>query len=419
MKKRRHKKIDVCKLCERLKMAFLRKFSQSKYWQIQWVSRDANGRRVWKTRTTGETDFNKATEILKIFEAAQSGRLARERINSIIKAAGLRPIYEDVKLENLWEWYNSHCEMNGDTRTQRDKRNTLFRFIEWCKANHPEIEQVREVSLGIASEYWKSLADEHKSANTRNNNLSALNSIWGDIHAPMELDINPWKAIKRDRGGSIKYLPFTLEELDKLRESARNYKGYGIESHFWMIAIEIGFYTGLRLGDIATLDWEELPLDENYLILEPNKTRHWGDDRVTVHSLSLPWVKMLPPRKGKGYLFPLAAKAYREKNLSREFKEIALHAGIEIDREPAEGERRQGKVKLKCFHSLRHTFATIMLSNGVSQDELKNQGNWNGTDVINQHYNHAKLELAKQSADKIANVMKKISASDTTHSRRS
>ncbi len=399
-------------------MAYLRKYAQSKYWQIQWVYRDENGRRVWRSVSTGETQYDRAREVLEVFEAAQSKRLARDRINHIIQSAGMKPMFIDVKLKDLWEWYSSHCEMTGDTRTQRDKRNTLTRFIEWCKDNHPEIEQVREITLGIASEYWKSLADDHKSASTRNNNLSALNSIWSDIHAPMELEANPWKAIKRDRGGSIKYLPFTLDELDKLRKSARKFKGYEIESDFWATAIEIGFYTGLRLGDIATLEWEEIPIDDNYLILKPNKTRHWGEDRVSVHSLSLPWVKMLPPRQEKGYLFPLAAKAYKEKNLSREFRDIALLAEIEIDREPTDGERRQEKVKLKCFHSLRHTFATIMLSNGITQEELKNQGNWNGTDVIDQHYNHAKLLQAKQAAEKIAEVMKKVSANDTTHSQR-
>ena len=405
-------KWNVCYMCVRVKMAYLRKFPNSKYWQVQWVCRDANGRRVWRTRSTGQTDYDKAMAVLEIWEAAEVGRLARDRINNIVQSAGLKPIFTDVDLKDLWEWYNSHCEMVGDAKTQRDKRNTLNRFIEWCKINHPEIKQVREVSLSIASEFWKSLADSQKAASTRNNTLSALNSIWSDIHAPMELDDNPWKAIRRDRGGSIKYCPFTLDELDKLRESARKYKGYEIEKEFWPTAIEIGFYTGLRLGDIATLDWEELSQDDNFLILKPNKTKHWNEDRVTVHSLSLPWVKMLPPRKESGSLFPLAAEVYKDKNLSREFTNIALAAGIEIDREPNAGERRQRKVKLKCFHSLRHTFATIMLSNGISEEELKNQGNWNGIDVINQHYNHAKLALAKQSALRIADVMKKIPMRD-------
>ncbi len=398
-------------------MAFLRKFRYSKFWHIQWSSFDERGHWITHTRSTGEENYDRAMELLMIFESAQDGRLLRDRINGLIKSAGLKPIFIDVDLKDLWEWYVLHCDMTGGKRTQKDKKNTLFRFIDWCNANHPEIRQVREVSLGIASEFWKSLAENHKSASTRNNNLSALNSIWSDIQAPMELDTNPWKAIRRDRAGSIKYLPFTLEELNKLRESARHYKRYNIEDDFWSIAIEIGYYTGLRLGDIATLDWEELPVEEEFLILKPNKTRHWGDDRVTVHSLSLPWVKMLPPRQKSGCLFPLAAKAYKEKNLSREFKNIALLAGIEIDREPQEGERRQEKVKLKCFHSLRHTFATVMLSNGITQEELKNQGNWNGTDVIDQHYNHAKLALAKQSAMKIAAVMKKIPMKDTTPSQ--
>lgn len=43
-----------------------------------------------------------------------------------------------------------------------------------------------------------------------------------------------------------------------------------------------------------------------------------------------------------------------------------------------------------------------MLKAGLTETELRDQGNWSGTDVIHGHYNHAKMELAKNAARKIA-----------------
>ena len=398
-------------------MAYLRKSPHSRFWQMQWVSRNSDGKRVWRVRSTGQTNYDKAMEYVKIFEAAKKRRIERDRINSIVQAAGMRQIFIEVNLEDLWEWYISHCEVTGNERTKKDKQNVLIRFVEWCKKVHPEIERVRDLTLHIVSEFWVSLANDGKSASTRNNTLSALCSIWSEIQAPMELEINPWKTIKRDNGVSVKYQPFTLEELELLRQTAREYKSsIEIESNFWEIAIEIGFCTGLRVGDIATLEWEEIPIESDYLVLKPNKTKHWDSDRVTVHSLLMPWVKMLPQRQDSGYIFPLAAKMYECQKLSSDFSKLALKAGIKLDREPEKGERRQRKVKLKCFHSLRHTFATIMLESGISEEELVNQGNWNGKEVINHHYNHAKLELAKKSANKIAEIMQKVTPLENARS---
>lgn len=374
-------------------------------WHIQWQERGTAGKWRARSRSTGTGDYAEANRLLKIFNDAQAGRIVEDRITELVKAAGVEGVRENPELSQLWQWYLSHCDVSGAEAQRRDRENALTRFIKWLDGVHPEVRRVREVTLRIASEYWKHLANEGRSASTRNNNLSMLNTIWANIHAPMELDANPWAAIRRDQGGSIRYQPFTLDELNELRKAASAFRGT-VEADFWPAAIETGLFTGLRLGDIATLDWEELQFGEGYLILCPNKTRHWDPDHVAVHSLTLPWVKLLPERRAGGPLWPLAADSYIRKQLSQEFTAIAKSAGIAVDREPEEGERRSMKVKVKCFHSLRHTFATLALQRGVSQDELKNQGNWSGTRVIDAHYNHAKMELAKKAADKIAEIMK-------------
>ena len=389
-------------------MAYIIKERYSRYYYICWTEK-VDGKTVWRRRSTRETDRDKAQEYLDIFNNVRSGRARRDRLTELIRQAGMNTIAEEVELSALWEWYTSHCELSGAAKQQRDRHNALCRFIEWLRKQHPEFTRVQEVSLRLASEYWQSLADKGDAPSTRNNNLSALNTIWGAIQAPMELPVNPWAAIKRDTHGSIPYQPFTREELEALRKAARTFKSQNAEESYWPAAIEMGYYTGLRLGDIATLTSNELRTEDDFLVLVPNKTRHWGDDRVAVHSLALPWVRMLPPiiEDSDAYIWPKAAESYQAGKLSEEFTAIAKSAGIQLDREAEEGERRTKAVRLKTFHSLRHTFATDALKAGMTESELRDQGNWSGTDVIHGHYNHAKMELAKKAAKKVAVLFQK------------
>jgi integrase len=375
-------------------------------WQIRWVERDASGRRHWRSKTTGTRDRDEAQKKLELFEDARRRRIDRGRMAEILRTAGVSDVPEDVLLERLWDWYAGHCDVTGEARQVRARRAALNRFIDWLWSAHPELKTTREVTLKVASEYWKYMEEKKLSPSTRNNNLSALNTVWAAVHAPMELDSNPWSAIRRDRGGSVRYLPFTGEELAGLRREAAAYRSSMAEDGFWPAAVEMGYYTGLRLGDIASLDWAEVMDDGDFLVLVPDKTRRWGDDRVAVHSKSLPWVGMLPPPAESGLVWPRAAASMEAGNLSREFTAIAVLAGIRLDREPGEGERRTGSVRLKCFHSLRHTFATEALRRGVSEEELKEQGNWASVGVISGHYNHAKLEQAKKAALKVAETMR-------------
>ena len=387
-------------------MAFIFKPFGIKNYQIRWAERDAAGRRVWRTHSTGTDDREEAQRLLALFEEAASRRLTRRRMADVLRAAGMADVPEDVELEALWDWYVQHCDVSGEERQRRDRRSALQRFIAWTRRDHPEVKTIREVTLKIATEYWKHMESRNLSPSARNNNLSLLNMVWSAVHAPMELESNPWSAIRRDRGGSVRYEPFTPKEMAALRREAAAFRSTMAEDGFWPAAIEMGYYTGLRLGDIATLDWSEITEDEDFLILTPSKTRRWGDDRVAVHSKSLPWVSLLPPQGVTGAVWPKAADANFHRNLSREFTEIALKAGIRLDREAADGERRTGSVRLKCFHSLRHTFATELLRRGVKEDVLKDQGNWSNVDVIDAHYNHAKLEQAKAAARKVAEAMK-------------
>lgn len=381
-------------------MASIYRQRNSRYWYITWMEK-VNGRWVHRQRSTHMASKSDALKVLVEFENARMGRSIRAGIESIMESAGA-PHKRSFPLSELWKWYTTNCEVSGNPKQIRSRQGFMGAFLLWLNSSHPEICLVEEVTQKLASEYWTFLARQDRSASTRNNCLSALNVVWHSVQASLDLPMNPWSSIRRDLGGSVRYEPFTLDEIKALISATEKLQGSVSDSNFWKAAIEMGFYTGLRLGDIATLEYSELGVEDNFLVLLPNKTRRWGSDHVAVHSLSLPWVRLLPSLSGSGHVFPKAASAYASGSLSREFTAIARLAGITVDREPVPGERRVRNVRLKCFHSLRHSYATYLLKSGLTENELKQQGNWSDTRVISDHYNHAKLDAARRIAEKVS-----------------
>ena len=201
-------------------MAFVTKQRGSQFWYICWAER-IDGKTHWLKRSTGEIDREKAQQLLELFQSVKEGRAKRDRLAELIRAAGIQAVAQEVDLADLWDWYVSHCDVSGAERQRRDRLNALNRFIAWMSKKHPEYRRVQEISLRLAFEYWQVLAEKGDAPSTRNNNLSALNTIWSSIQAPMELPLNPWSAIKRDSSGSIPYQPFTAAELAALRAAAR------------------------------------------------------------------------------------------------------------------------------------------------------------------------------------------------------
>lgn len=176
--------------------------------------------------------------------------------------------------------------------------------------------------------------------------------IWSEENG--YLKTNPWKGVKIPKDFSEKEIKvFTKEEISLLLE-AKHYQQVKKDM------IILGYRTGMRIGEILTLRWDDINFNEGFItvkrtlsgyknnvpeITEP-KTRK-SRRRIDLDKVTL---KMLTKRKynSEGYVFcKKDGNIYSRQaiNLPRMCRSIGI--------EP------------RSFHSLRHTHATILLAAGI------------------------------------------------------
>src|SRR6202011_6023622 len=103
------------------------------------------------------------------------------------------------------------------------------------------------------------------SAKTVNHDLKALKMLFKSARRDSAITDDPTEfveAVRKERGMKIKR-PFTLPELLSVLDLANDE---------WRSMILFGLYTGQRLGDIATLRWNNIDLLRGELRLSTRKT---------------------------------------------------------------------------------------------------------------------------------------------------
>jgi integrase len=140
--------------------------------------------------------------------------------------------------------------------------------------------------------------------------------------------------VRRERASQIKR-SFTLPELRSVLELA---------SDEWRSMILFGLYSGQRLGDVATLRWNNLDLLRNELRLSTRKT-------------------------GKTMILPLAVeRQHKTGNLSNQFADLLAAAGLREKKNHKSAGKGRGSrrdVEALSFHSLRRTATTMLHEDGV------------------------------------------------------
>jgi integrase len=175
----------------------------------------------------------------------------------------------------------------------------------------------------------------------------------------------------------------------------------------WKGAILCGFYTGLRLKDVADLKWESIDTGLTKIELVPAKTRRKKRNRkvlLPIHPVFAAWLKKQTRGIGKAPVFPsLVGKSGGGKSgLSMAFKRIMDHAGIQgrILRERNGEGRSQSSLS---FHSLRHSFNSALANAGVAQ-EIRQKLTGHASAAMNEVYTHRELEPLRKAVAQLPRI---------------
>lgn len=206
---------------------------------------------------------------------------------------------------------------------------------------------------------------ERVSSGTAKNLTDCLRAAFNRAVEAQVIENNPFRNVtpgKINRADKQERRAFTMEEVRRLTE---------ILPGEWPDMIRVCLYTGgQRLGDIATLRWEQVNLKGGLIAMTTEKTKRRMNKPI------LAPLKDVLERRRKNqvseYIFPLAAMRYaqagnRVSKLSIEFNNLLKqHGFIESKKETKAGARRN--MAELSFHSLRATAVTALRLAGVPAD---------------------------------------------------
>ena len=384
-------------------MASVHKFPhKSKYWFGFFTS--ADGKRYM--RSTKETNKNKALETAMTWE-----RLARGNPNEAHFRKVAADIYQTMAGKPLhfhscggWlaSWLKS--TKNSVAAGTYDKySSTIEDFRSFLgKADEGPLAAVSPTEI---TAYRDELQKRGLAATTINVNVGR--TINGAFEAARKLGyitVNPCAAVKpvRDNVRGAKKDIFRPEQIDALLEASKDTS--------WEGMILCGLATGLRLGDIARLEWGQIDLRAGVLKLTAQKTG--GTQTIPLHTNFQAWLKNQTRGIGKAPVFPdlHGKKSGGCSGLSATFKKLMETAGVlgtivrrgVGDRSNIEGNKaRTGRqTSSLTFHSLRHTATSQMANAGIEADQRK-AITGHSDDRVHDRYTHYEMDTLKEAVKKI------------------
>jgi len=168
-----------------------------------------------------------------------------------------------------------------------------------------------------------------------------LAELWGyrPNHSNPCLHIKKYSENKRERFLSQDEISRLMSALDEEEQDNPN--------PWPLYAIRLLLLTGCRLNEILTLKWEEVDLDNNCLRLRDSKT---GKKLVYLSSIAIELFNSIPQEAGNPFIICGGKEGAHLINLQKPWRRIRAKVALNDVR----------------IHDLRHTFASIAASNGLS-----------------------------------------------------
>ena len=281
-----------------------------------------------------------------------------------------KEITGDCDLLESWKVY-IECPDAGNpcARRMEQEKSKWENFVTFLrevrgKQKFSEIEDIDAVAyINYIKEKGRYIMEEKQgkkkasklSGNSINEFIAVCSKICKVLCTKFKIAINPFSKVRKVKKEQTERLPFTADEIHDMIESVNAQNFNIIIKHLVMV----GLFTGLRKGDICTLHWSEIDMDNRMI----NKTQSKTGTKVKI-PIALPLYKYLKSIPEKtGMVCKPAYKMYRgnEAGMSTMFKTFLNSLLIQSTHKNSAGRN----VSIKDIHSLRHTFAYVAAKNNV------------------------------------------------------
>ena len=380
-------------------------------------------------------------------EGAKAEREAYEKAQAE-EAARLAAAHAVPILGAFADFEASKRRPKSGAETLKRYRSQYNQFSAWMTKTFPHATKLRDVTPDMA-EAFLSFVEREFSNNTHNKYLVFLRMFWRVMrwNPKALLAIDPWDGIKtlNVKVDQVKHRDLTVDELRRIATAIA-------DDAELRLLFALGFYTGLRFGDCALLRWENVDIQQGMMNVKPRKTanRYAETLKTRLHPGLCALLANVPPSKRTGYVIPGIAKAYTDDrsrlskriqgvfvaaqivtngNRARLFKNMNTgvyhieYAELGADGKPVtestgtkDPEAAKAIFKAKTgadkvqrarasvgFHSLRHTF-TSMLTNANVNQEIVNYLTFHNQGSVEARYYHANATAIARAVAVLPNI---------------
>jgi len=317
------------------------------------------GRRDYRDRTTGHV------RIARPYWAQffWNGRQHQRPLGTANKDSAIRTAYRlaeqlqkgadihtkrQMTMDQIIDRYTIFCEARGLTpKTLVKYEGQLKRFGPWCTKNG--IRYARSFSQDDLLTYRTCLEKVHclspKSIYSETILVKQLFK-WASRNGLVEQ--NPIASLQFANVKSPKQPCFTLEQVELLLSKAKP----------WMMPIlAMLAFTGIRIGELAQLHWEDLDLERNIVHIcrgGSNRRPKDKDDRfIPIHATRLRPILLRLPRTSELVFRMLNGRPVEERRMLKDLKRLCREVGLD----------RPIQYKL---HTFRHFFASYCAQSNMS-----------------------------------------------------
>jgi len=384
-------------------MAFLFKRTRSQYWHAGW--KDENGKRINRsTKIEAKANLRRdAQRLANEFEDACRRQRTAKQMRQVISDLYQQITGEEFQsksVEMYAEMFLTTKTGEASIATLRAYQTNLRDFLDWLgERRKDDLNEIRTADIANYRNHLLSRVSQTTATNKIKSLRAMFTAACKDGFCLQEPTANLKLKKKAPNQQKAERRAFTLDELKIVREAAKGE---------WESMILFGLYTGQRLGDLATLKWNNINLQREELRIQTRKT-----GRSIAIPLAPPLLDYLlnqaeAPDDPDAYVHPKIADAYAKGSAtaSNQFTALLAQCGLRDtvshqSKDKGRNVKREGSTL--SFHSLRATAVTMLHDAGIPAATVEE---WVGHDSAEVH--RAYIKIGRESLEKASNALPAI-----------